>query len=127
MLLPLILFACGGEQSKPATNAGSSSAKPESGGNPSYDPNRGVGKFTKVEIGAALDATMAAAGEKVFGVKCSSCHKRTEERLVGPGWKNVTKKFTGCKWQVQSLFTQFYISRKEQKSFEASSNCRLKP
>lgn len=94
MLLPLIFFACGGEQPKPATNAGSTSAKPEGGGNPSYDPNRGVGKFTKVEVGAALDAPMAAAGEKVFGVKCSSCHKKTEERLVGPGWKNVTKKFT---------------------------------
>ena len=33
---------------------------------------------------------MAAAGEKVYGVKCSSCHKLTGEKLVGPGWLGVT-------------------------------------
>jgi cytochrome c5 len=60
--------------------------------NPSYDPNRGEGKFTKVEVGATLDVAMAGNGEKVFGVKCSSCHKLTEEKLVGPGWKAVTSR-----------------------------------
>lgn len=59
-------------------------------GNPSYDPKRGEGKFTKVDIGATLDNAMATAGEKIAGVKCSSCHKTTEEKLVGPGWKGVT-------------------------------------
>jgi cytochrome c551/c552 len=63
-------------------------------GNPSYDPKRGEGKFTKVDVGATLDAAMAASGEKVFSVKCSSCHKTTEEKLVGPGWKGVTSRHT---------------------------------
>ena len=63
-------------------------------GNPSYDPNRGEGKFTKVEVGSTLDAAMAASGEKVSGVKCSSCHKLTDEKLVGPGWKGVTTRRT---------------------------------
>ena len=61
-------------------------------GNPSYDPKRGEGKFTKVDIGATLDNAMAATGEKIAGVKCSSCHKTTEEKLVGPGWKGVTSR-----------------------------------
>jgi hypothetical protein len=26
----------------------------------------------------------------VYGVKCSSCHKTTDEKLVGPGWNGVT-------------------------------------
>jgi mono/diheme cytochrome c family protein len=63
-------------------------------GNPSYDPKRGEGKFSNVEVGATLDAAMAATGEKVFGVKCSSCHKLTDEKLVGPGWKGVTTRRT---------------------------------
>lgn len=63
-------------------------------GNPSYDPKRGEGKFTKVEVGATLDAAMATSGEKIFSVKCSSCHKTTEEKLVGPGWKGVTSRHT---------------------------------
>jgi cytochrome c551/c552 len=33
---------------------------------------------------------MADSGNKVYDVKCGSCHKLTEERLVGPGWKGVT-------------------------------------
>lgn len=78
---------------KEETNATPSSAKTENG-NPSYDPKRGEGKFTKVELGATLDAAMAASGEKVFNVKCSSCHKLTEEKLVGPGWKGVTTRHT---------------------------------
>lgn len=90
-LVPIIMVACGGEQSKPATN-GAANVTPKS--NPSYDPNRGVGKFTNVEVGATLDPAMATVGEKVSNVKCASCHKLTGERLVGPGWRDVTKRFT---------------------------------
>ena len=58
----------------------------------SYDPKRGEGKFTTVELGAALDQAMATKGEEVSGVKCTSCHKTTDEKLVGPGWKGVTER-----------------------------------
>lgn len=84
----VVLYACGGGNT-PVVPADNSAAKTESG-NPSYDPNRGEGKFTSVPVGDKLDASMADAGEKIFGVKCSSCHKVTEEKLVGPGWKGVT-------------------------------------
>jgi len=92
----LLLAACGGgtepastENDKPklqdaATTAGA--------GNPDYDPNRGEGEYTTVEFGDKIDVAMADAGEKVAGVKCFSCHKNTEEKLVGPGWKGVTQR-----------------------------------
>jgi hypothetical protein len=48
----------------------------------SYDPKRGEGKFTTVELGAALDQAMATKGEEVSGVKCTSCHKTTDEKLL---------------------------------------------
>ncbi len=54
-----------------------------------YDPNRGLGKFTTVELGAKIDEKMVAEGGKIESVKCSACHKLTEEKLVGPGWKGV--------------------------------------
>lgn len=57
-----------------------------------YDPNRGEGKFDTVNLGATLDQAMATDGEKIAGVKCTSCHKSTEEKLVGPGWKGVTSR-----------------------------------
>ncbi|MCW3091840.1 MAG: cytochrome c [Ferruginibacter sp.] len=60
--------------------------------NPAYDPHRGEGKFTKVELGATLDAAKAEGGKKVYDVKCGACHKLTEEKLVGPGWSGVTSR-----------------------------------
>jgi len=38
----------------------------------------------------AIAPFQADAGNKVYSVKCSACHKLTEEKLVGPGWKGVT-------------------------------------
>lgn len=60
----------------------------------SYDPKRGEGKHTKIELGASLDQAMATKGESVASVKCTSCHKLTDEKLVGPGWKGVTERRT---------------------------------
>lgn len=59
-------------------------------GNPSYDPNRGEGKFKDFVCDAKCNKEKAAAGSKVFEIKCSACHKLTDEKLVGPGWKGVT-------------------------------------
>lgn len=84
------IAACGGGTHAPEVAA--SPAAEAKTGNPSYDPNRGEGKFKEVTIADKLDASLADAGNKVYSVKCSSCHKLTEEKLVGPGWKNVTQR-----------------------------------
>ena len=86
----LLIYSCGGGAN--SENKDSSSAGTTSTGNPDYDPNRGVGRFTTVDVGDHLDAAMAAEGKKVFDVKCSSCHKLTDEKLVGPGWAGVTSR-----------------------------------
>jgi mono/diheme cytochrome c family protein len=46
----------------------------------------------KVELSNPLDQAMVKTGQEVYDMKCSSCHKLTEERLVGPGWSGITKK-----------------------------------
>lgn len=92
----ILIASCGGgggSDQKAATDPYDATKNTENG-NPSYDPQRGEGKFTKVDVGATLDAAMADNGEKVYGVKCSSCHKTTDEKLVGPGWKGVTGRHT---------------------------------
>lgn len=61
---------------------------------PDYDAQRGEGKFTDLDIPASLDPAMATKGESIYGVKCASCHKLTNEMLVGPGWKGVTERRT---------------------------------
>lgn len=98
LFLGAFIAACGGGGTESSTTASDNSTPAETpktaSGNPSYDPERGEGKFTKVEVGETLDATMAVEGEKVYGVKCSSCHKLTSEKLVGPGWLGVTDRHT---------------------------------
>ena len=58
-----------------------------------YDPKRGEGEYNaeNVKLGK-LDAAMAKKGEAIAESKCLSCHKLTDERLVGPGWHDVTKR-----------------------------------
>jgi cytochrome c2 len=45
-----------------------------------------------VELTHPLNQEWVSFGQKVYNLKCQSCHKLTEEKLVGPGWKNVTKR-----------------------------------
>ena len=84
-------YACGNQNGSSGKAPGSEST---ANGNPDYDPQRGEGKFTKVEIPATIDAKLLEGGTKVFTVKCSACHKLTGEKLVGPGWKGVTSRHT---------------------------------
>jgi cytochrome c551/c552 len=39
---------------------------------------------------------MAELGKKVYDLKCASCHKVSDEKLVGPGWKGVTARHTAA-------------------------------
>lgn len=96
LFMSIFFVACGGNADSNTTSSEttSSDSKKTENANPSYDPERGEGKFTNVEVGEKLDVAMAATGEKVYGVKCSSCHKLTSEKLVGPGWTGVTDRHT---------------------------------
>jgi cytochrome c2 len=91
-----LIFGCGNSESdkkeESATSESSTEKKETSTEAPKEDVNRGIGKFTKVDVSPTLDVKMAEAGQKVYDVKCSACHKLTEERLVGPGWKGVTSR-----------------------------------
>ena len=100
LVLSLVAFliaafaSCGGSNNSESTTDETSEAEASKTeiGNPSYDPHRGEGKFTTVELGATIDPAKADLGDKVAKVKCTSCHKTTSEKLVGPGWSGVTKR-----------------------------------
>lgn len=100
-ILAIIMYACNSGGSDDSSKTTSTATTPDPNGEKiptpggdvsAYDPHRGEGKFTKVDIGDKVDAAFVAEGEKICGVKCSGCHKLTEEKLVGPGWKGVTER-----------------------------------
>jgi cytochrome c5 len=47
-------------------------------------------KESDITLSTPLDQAMVTAGKATYELKCQSCHRLTEEKLVGPGWKNVT-------------------------------------
>lgn len=85
------LISCG--DSKPAETESTTQEAPVSmvEDPTSYDPKRGEGKFNNENLTLGeIDTKMASEGEVISGVKCTSCHKISDEKLVGPGWKGVT-------------------------------------
>lgn len=56
--------------------------------------SKGIGRFKNIQLTHPLDEGMAAKGQAIYEAKCFSCHKLTDEKLVGPGWKGVTDRRT---------------------------------
>ena len=95
VLMPLIIIymitSCGEKKSSATPTMGDNAVKTTD----DYDPNRGEGKFNESNITVdAFNAELATTGEGISNTKCASCHKTTEEKLVGPGWSGVTKRRT---------------------------------
>lgn len=49
-------------------------------------------KAEDVHLTNPLNTEWVAAGKSIYDVKCSACHKLSDEKLVGPGWKGVTQR-----------------------------------
>jgi hypothetical protein len=45
-----------------------------------------------VHLDNPLNAEWVIEGRKIYEVNCQPCHKLTDERLIGPGWKGVTQR-----------------------------------
>ena len=86
----MLMYACsqGGKQSQTENGAAGNTTNQAA----DYDPKRGEGKFDHVDVGDKLDVQMAREGKTIADLKCASCHKYTDERLVGPGWAGVSNK-----------------------------------
>ncbi|GAB4030223.1 hypothetical protein GCM10028809_22650 [Spirosoma gilvum] len=46
----------------------------------------------EVALSTPLDAAMITKGKGIYDLKCGSCHKLDNTKLVGPGWKGVTER-----------------------------------
>lgn len=91
------MLACNSGGEKPSAAADSVSATTQTTNNAASGGSgseKGIGPHQNVQLTHPLDEKMVAAGKGIYDVKCSSCHKLTEEKLVGPGWKGVTDRRT---------------------------------
>lgn len=56
------------------------------------DPTKGLGAVKTVTLKTPLELDRVGRGLAIYEMKCSACHKLTDQRVVGPGWKDITKR-----------------------------------
>lgn len=88
LLVLLFLTACGSSEKK-STETTTTPPTQETPATTAED-DRGIGPIKEVKLNTPLDQTLAGEGNKLYDLKCSSCHRLTKEKLVGPGWAGVT-------------------------------------
>lgn len=89
----LVTTGCGSGEGDKTTETETTTETTTDAGTAGSDP-KGIGPHRNVELTHPLNEEWVAAGKGIYEVKCQSCHKLTDERLVGPGWKGVTDRRT---------------------------------
>lgn len=51
---------------------------------------KGLGQVTSVTLITPLEQDRVIRGKAIYEMKCSACHKLDDQRIVGPGWKDIT-------------------------------------
>src|SRR5204863_2638296 len=53
---------------------------------------KGIGAVKQVTLNTPLEQERIPRGLAIYEMKCQPCHRLDDQRLVGPGWKDVTKR-----------------------------------
>jgi cytochrome c5 len=56
------------------------------------DATKGIGQVKNVTLESPLDQGRVKRGFAIYEMKCQACHRTDETRVVGPGWKDITKR-----------------------------------
>lgn len=89
LLLVFALAACGGGDKPNQSAAAPAAPSPEE---QMLAEGKGIGEVKFVELKTPLEAERVSRGKAIYDMKCSACHKLDDKRVVGPGWKEITKR-----------------------------------
>lgn len=53
---------------------------------------KGIGQVKEVTLNTPLEQERVGRGQAIYEMKCSACHRLDAQRVVGPGWLDVTKR-----------------------------------
>lgn len=56
------------------------------------DHGKGIGEIKEVTLNTPLEQERITRGKAIYEMKCQACHRLDDQRVVGPGWKDVTKR-----------------------------------
>jgi cytochrome c551/c552 len=121
-----LLICCNSSADNKTQESGAATTPDNSAGKTDANAEKtGVGKFQHVELTHPLDDKMVAAGKGVYDLKCASCHKLTDEKLVGPGWKGVTDRRTP-EWIMNFVTNTDEMIEKNQQAKNLYEVCLVK-
>ncbi|MEX2569588.1 MAG: cytochrome c [Cyclobacteriaceae bacterium] len=90
MGIALFLFSCGSGSNKDQTASDTQVVEPEVP--QSIAEGKGIGEINEVNLEEELNPDMVKMGKSIYDMKCSACHKLTDQRVVGPGFQGVTNR-----------------------------------
>ena len=88
--LVVVLFGCSPD--KPTTTEEFPDATTSAVEANQKDVTKGIGAVKEVTLNTPLEQDRVKRGLAIYEMKCSACHKLTDMRVVGPGWKGVTSR-----------------------------------
>ena len=94
-ILGALLVACGPEKPKEAADEDSYESIEGTDGKNAVAENandgKGIGQVKEVTLNTPLEQDRIPRGKAIYEMKCQACHRLDDKRVVGPGWKDVTK------------------------------------
>jgi hypothetical protein len=91
VILVAMLASCGNEKPK-EEKADDGYDDNELAETPKQSDGRGLGEVKEVMLKSPIEQDRVGRGLAIYEMKCQACHKLDDQRVVGPGWKNVTTK-----------------------------------
>lgn len=96
MLLALLscgfLLACTPDRPKQADANSEDSYEAIHGETKKPNDGKGIGPVKEVTLKTPLEQERVSRGQAIYEMKCQACHRLDDKRIVGPGWKDVTRR-----------------------------------
>lgn len=84
----VIFVSCGDAENNGDTKSDTATTSETSG----QEVHGNEVKPGEVTLSTPLNAQWVTNGKNIYDLKCQSCHKLNDQRVVGPGWQGVTKR-----------------------------------
>jgi cytochrome c5 len=94
LALAALLVACGPDRPKQQSSGDESTqgADEKNAVAENAQEGKGIGQVTSVTLNTPLEQERIPRGKAIYEMKCQACHRLDEQRVVGPGWKDITKR-----------------------------------
>lgn len=97
VLLSAMFFSCSPDKPKEKENVEDDSYEAMHGNEKNavaanINEGKGIGSVKQVTLNTPLEQERIGRGKAIYEMKCQACHRLDDQRVVGPGWKDVTKR-----------------------------------